>query len=184
MEKFGTDRELQEKYAHHHRNDGCAGVWLKTQVAMPYRIEEGLFVVIHNAPVVKCDKCEAMYFEEGFEENFLEHFARRIVLTNRRLMKPEIKFLRIYIGYTQEKIANDLSISKSEVSKFESTKDTKDQRIMDDSLMVRFKLLVADILGLTIPPGAHLWKIDRVSHATSQVSQVIDAADIKQIAVS
>jgi hypothetical protein len=177
MKTFGADRELQEKYRNHHVDDECTGVWNYVEEEMPYRIDEGIIVVIRNAPMVKCSVCGAMYFKDGFEESFLKHLAQKMVLSTRNLHKNEIRFLRTYIGYTQEKLAQVLGVSKPVISKYESATN-KDERAMDDGMLVRFKLVVAGEMGLVIKPESKFWKVD---HLTPAKSQVINAKDIQQV---
>lgn len=158
--KYGSD-DLQKKYRFHHSDLECDGKWYQMQVDMPYRIDDGLMVMITNAPVVKCDKCDSMFFADGFEELFLKQFAEALVLNKRNLFKPEIRFLRTYLGLTQKQMAEELGISDTDMSKYESIK-AKDQRHMDDGLIVQLKVLVAGKLGLHIPPDKGIWKVEKL----------------------
>jgi DNA-binding XRE family transcriptional regulator len=172
MKKFGLDKALQEKYAQHHTDLDCDGVWEEISSEMPYRIEEGLILMIKDAPLVRCEKCGAVYFRDDFEERLLAHVAKTTVLTARHLHQSEIRFLRNYIGYTQEKLGQELGIAKTDISKYESLKSG---RRMDDNLMVRFKLFVASKLGLTVSPDSNIWKVDHLATA-----KVISAQDVQR----
>jgi len=177
MKKFGADKELQEAYKHHHINDDCSGIWSYAEEEMPYRIDEGIIVVIRNAPLIKCDTCGSMYLKEGFEESFLKYLAMTMIFSNRQLQKQEIRFLRTYIGFTQDKLAQALGVTKHTISKCESLTN-KDDRTMDDHMLVRFKLIVAGEMGITIKPERQIWRVDHLAPAKSQV---INAKDIQQV---
>ncbi len=173
--KFGSN-DLKKRYDFHHTDHECDGTWEVCNVDTPYSVDTGMAVMIKNAPMVKCNKCGATYFQEGFEEKFLKEFSTRLVTSKRPLYKQEIRFLRSFAGLTQDQTSKELGVSSTDISKYESTTAQK-ERNMSNGLMVQFKLLIAGKLGIVIPPELSLWKVETVSTAPLP-QNVFDASEV------
>lgn len=176
--KTSGNNDLQEKYKYHHIEDECTGVWKAvTGHDMPYKVEDGINIVLVNPPLVRCEKCQAQFFEDGFEKRMLRHLAHMMILSHRPLDASQIRFTRSLAGLTQSEVAEEFGIRKEAISRYESRKDP---HTMQPGDQVRFKLLLIAKLGFEIPKGAELWKADKASVAT-EVIRKIDAARLEAV---
>lgn len=160
MKKFGFE-ELQEKYKNHHIADECNGHWEQiTGQDMPYKIDEGITVMLLNPPIVRCESCGAQFFIEGFEKKMHRALVKAVLFDHRPLTASQIRFVRSFSGLSQKDVARELDIRNEAVSRYESRKDPQ---TMQPGEQVRFKLLLIDKLGFEIPKNAQLWKADKAS---------------------
>ncbi|MBC7532463.1 MAG: hypothetical protein H7318_12890 [Oligoflexus sp.] len=174
MKKFG-DKILQEKYANYHIDDFCVGRWEQIVGSdMPYKVEDGISILLQNPPIVRCNVCGAQFFVEGFEKRMLRSLVHIMLFDHRPLNASHIRFARSFAGLTQTEIANELDIRKEAMSRYESRKEPQP---MQPGEQVRFKLLLISKLGFDIPRDAQLWKADKASllTATDSLVRKIDA---------
>ena len=161
MSKFGKE-DLQSRYKNHHLDDECQGVWVLRKIGsdVPYKIDDGINVILVNPSVIVCEKCGSQFFSDGFEKTVHMIVAKAMVFDARPLTASHIRFLRSFAGLTQTQAAEELGYRKEVMSRYESKKDPTP---MQSGEQVRFKLLIISKLGFEIPKEAQLWKAEKAS---------------------
>lgn len=176
MKIFGRE-ELQTKYANHHFNDDCNGEWEQTVGAeMPFKVDEGIVVILQNPPLVRCNACGAQYFVEGFEKQMLTLLIKHMLCSTRSLSASHLRFIRTFVGMSQKEVSEELDISNSTMSRFESRKDPA---FMQSGDQVKFKLLMINKLGFTLPKDVSLWRTDKAKLVEADsIIQRINSNDV------
>lgn len=161
MSKFGKE-DLQKRYKNHHLDDDCQGIWVERKIGsdMPYKIDDGINVILVNPPIVVCEECGSQFFPDGFEKAVNQIVAKAIVFDPRPLTAAQVRFLRSFAGLTQSQAAEELGYRKEVMSRYESKKEPT---AMQPGEQVRFKLLIISKLGFEIPKEAQLWKAEKAS---------------------
>lgn len=77
-------------------------------------------IYLNAIPFFVCEKCGAKYIAPKFDEWLEREIAQKLILSDHFLTKKEWKFLRQFLGLSQQEVGTMLGIDKFEISKFES----------------------------------------------------------------
>ena len=143
--KFGNKDFFQD----FHRDENCKGDWVLVEKNnVPYRMDSGILVILNHAPFVKCNKCAATFFAQGYEQWLKQLIAKMLLAQDGLLDKAELRFLRNIVGKTQKEMAGYLGWNVDEYTKFES--ENSDRKLNLDR-NARIKMIFADLLDIKDP---------------------------------
>jgi DNA-binding transcriptional regulator YiaG len=124
-----------------HKNTNCTGRFEPVMVKDSFLTIESLGPVrLQVIPMMVCHTCEAGFIAPKFKQSVEGIIARHLVTTNAALSKSQIRFLRQFLGMTQQAFAKFIGVSdKQEMLKFESEKYVSKHLDADRQLRLKIK---------------------------------------------
>ena len=134
-------------YANQHSNPECSGKFeFSYTINAPYSGSALGVLRLSAVPMFVCHECQSGFIAPKFREWFEERVCEKLISAPGLLSKKQVKFLRQFLGLTQEELARKLGVAdRHEFSKMESPKS---QRILPEDKHFRLKLLAARFLGI------------------------------------
>ena len=149
---FGnTHRMVQiklEEYSQLHSKRNCGG-----KFAMILKTDDLLalgdlgIVKVPFVPYVACNKCEAAFIAPEFQPGLEEHIAKQLVVSPNLLTKPQLRFLRVFFGLTQEDVANRIGVTDRHY--YQKLESKKSELHMTEYMQLRLKIGYAELLKIT-----------------------------------
>ena len=130
-------------------------------------------------PMLVCHVCRTGFLAPGFREWLEPKIAKYLVLHKGLCSKSHVRFLRQYLGLTQEELARILRISdKFELSKMESPNN---ERKLSEDKQLRLKLVIARAIG--IKDASILYEINecfKEREIEIRLEEIIDKKEIEE----
>ncbi|CAM6000260.1 unnamed protein product [Sphagnum balticum] len=104
-------------------------------------------VKVPFVPYVACDKCGAAFIAPEFQPGLEEHIAKQLVVSPNLLTKPQIRFLRVFFGLTQDDIAKQ--VGATDRHHYQKMESRKSEIHMSELMQLRLKIGYAEMLKIT-----------------------------------
>ncbi len=153
------------------------------EIRRPYHYtESGLdSVYLKGIPYYYCNACKDEVVLIPNPQMLHDLIAENVVVTPRRLQPKEIRFLRTQMGWSQQQLADHLSVDRVTVCRWESEKDGQKPEPHTD-FAIRFIWVQARLATLKKPPISRISKkrIDGLTRVHAVLAQILGRIGVEE----